>query len=112
MSDVNQGKLQPSSTYQKRKNINTSDVPSLRFCPLRRWFLLGRIAVLRTKMRPVVTDRVAWLVCLSDTIVSAAKTAEPIEMPFGSFWTRVGRMKLRRCGLMSNYFDRLLGDCL
>ena len=28
-------------------------------------------------------------------------------MPFG-FWTRVGRMKRRRCGLMSNYFDHLL----
>jgi len=48
-------------------------------------------------MRPVVTDRVAWSVCqsvgrslcLSVTAVSPAKTAEPIEMPFG-IWTRVG----------------------
>jgi len=35
------------------------------------------------------------------------KMAEQIEMLFG-FWTRVGRMKLRRCGLMSNCFDHLL----
>ena len=40
-------------------------------------------------MRPIVTDRVAWFVRLSVTIVSPAKTAEPIEMPFGA-WTRVG----------------------
>jgi len=37
-------------------------------------------------MPPVVTDRVAWsvyvLVSLSVTVVSSAKTAEPIEMPF------------------------------
>ena len=39
--------------------------------------------------------------------VSCAKMAEQIEMLFG-FWTRVGRMKQRRCGLMSNYFDHLL----
>jgi len=35
-------------------------------------------------MRPVVTDRVAWLMhLLSVTVVSSAKTAEPIKMPFG-----------------------------
>ena len=44
--------------------------------------------MLRTYMRPIVTDRVAWSVGLSDigrsvTLVSPAKTAEPIEMPFG-----------------------------
>jgi len=39
-------------------------------------------------MQPIVTDRVAWLVSLSVTIVSPAKTAEPIEIPFG-LWTRV-----------------------
>jgi len=43
-------------------------------------------------MRPIVTDRVAWsvyvglLVCRSR--LGRAKTAEPIEMPFG-VWTRV-----------------------
>jgi len=50
-------------------------------------------------MRPIATDGVAWSVCqsvyrsvdLSDTIVSRAKAAEPIEMPFGT-WTRVGPM--------------------
>ena len=38
-------------------------------------------------MRPIVTDRVAWSVGpsvgLFVTLVSPAKTAEPIEMPFG-----------------------------
>jgi len=34
-------------------------------------------------MRPTVTDRVAGSVALSVTLVSPAKTAEPIEMPFG-----------------------------
>jgi len=33
-------------------------------------------------MRPIVTDRVE-VVCRSVTLVSPAKTAEPIEMPFG-----------------------------
>jgi len=47
-------------------------------------------------MRPVVTDGLAWSVCLSVclsvTIVSPAKTAEPIEMPFG-MWTKMGPRK-------------------
>jgi len=34
-------------------------------------------------MRPIVTDRVAWSVGLSATLVSPTKRAEPIEMPFG-----------------------------
>jgi len=41
-------------------------------------------------MRPIVTDRVAWSVGLSVTLVSAAKTATPIEMPF-VLRTRVGQ---------------------
>ena len=44
--------------------------------------------------RPIVTDGVAWSVCqsvrLSRMIVSAAKTAKPIEIPF-AMWTRAGR---------------------
>ena len=44
---------------------------------------LGRIAVLRTEMRPIVTDRVAWSVCRSVTLVSPAKMAALIELPFG-----------------------------
>jgi len=44
-------------------------------------------------MRPIVTDGAAWSVCLlfglSVTIVSPAKTTEPIEMSFET-WTRVG----------------------
>ena len=46
------------------------------------------MAVLRT-CGLFFTDGVAWSVCLSVTIVSAAKTAEAIEMLFG-MWTRVG----------------------
>jgi len=45
-------------------------------------------------MRPILTDRVAWSVglsvCLSVTLVSPAKTAAPIEMPF-ELRTWVGR---------------------
>ena len=47
-------------------------------------------------MRTIVTDRVAWSVCrsvglpcLSVALVSPAKTAAPIEMPFG-LWARMG----------------------
>jgi len=56
--------------------------------------LLGRIAVLRMQMRPLVADRVALSVCQSVTLMSPAKTAEPIEMPleFG-LSTRVGPME-------------------
>jgi len=44
-------------------------------------------------MRPIVTDRIAWSVGLTVTVVSRAKTAEPIEMPF-AIWTRVGLWRL------------------
>jgi len=40
-------------------------------------------------MRPLVTDQVAWSVGRSVTLVSPAKMAEAIEMPFG-LNTRVG----------------------
>jgi len=39
-------------------------------------------------MRPILTDRVAWSVCRSVTLVSPARTAEPIERLFG-LWTRL-----------------------
>ena len=68
-------------------------------------------------------------VCLSVTVVSPAKTAEPIEISFG-IWTRVGQRSRvlgggahwrhlantvepstvhvrRRCGLLSDYFEHL-----
>jgi len=45
-----------------------------------------------------------------DTAVSCARIAEQIEMLF-DFWTWVGRMKRRRCDLMSNYFNHLLFQC-
>ena len=41
-------------------------------------------------MRPIATDGLEWSVGLSVTIMSPAKAAEAIEMPFG-MWTRVGR---------------------
>jgi len=41
-------------------------------------------------MRPILTDRVAWSVGLSVTIVSPAKTATPIELPF-ELRTQMGR---------------------
>jgi len=39
-------------------------------------------------MRAFITD-VPWSLCLSEIIMSCAKTAEPIEMLF-EVWTRVG----------------------
>jgi len=45
--------------------------------------LLGRISLLRIRMRSIVTDRLAWSVGLSVTLVSPAKRAAPIEMSFG-----------------------------
>jgi len=63
--------------------------------------LIGHIAVpvLRALMRPIVTDRVAWSVgrsvCWSVyccvTLVSPAKMAVAIEMPFG-LRTRMDQM--------------------
>jgi len=45
-------------------------------------------------MRPRIAADVAWSVCLSvralDALIVPAKAAEPIEMPFGLLWTRVG----------------------
>jgi len=51
--------------------------------------LLGCMALLCTLMRTIVTDRVAWSVAWSVTLVSPAKTTEPTEMPFG-LWARMG----------------------
>jgi len=75
----------------------------------------------------IATDVARGLsVCALDTRVSCAKTAEPIEMPFGEL-THVGprkhvldgvkirrirsqpqRVTSRRCGLLPNYFGHLL----
>jgi len=46
-------------------------------------------------MRPILTDRVAWSVglsvCRSVTLVSPAKTAAPIKLPFGlRTWVGLG----------------------
>jgi len=57
-------------------------------------------------MRPIITDRVAWSVCRSDTVVSPAKTAEPIEMPFGlRTYVDPGNHVLSRGSMLKyNYF--------
>jgi len=39
-------------------------------------------------MQPIVTDRIAWSLGLSVTLVSPLKIAESIEMPFG-YWFNV-----------------------
>ena len=75
-------------------------------------------------MQSIVTDGVAWSVCLSVTVVSPAKMAEPIKVPFGcglgwaqgtmswgqdSWWEGAifrGRrpiVKFRECCLCSGY---------
>ena len=58
-----------------------------------RLLLLGRIAVglLCVRICGILlqTEKHGLSVCRSVTIVSPAKTAEPIEMPFG-LWTPVG----------------------
>jgi len=43
-----------------------------------------------TKMQPIVTDGVAWSVCLSVTIVWTTKMAEPVKMSFrwGLGWAK------------------------
>jgi len=49
-----------------------------------------------------------WSVCLSDylsvTIVSSAKTAETMEMPFG-LWTRVGQNRSEHCRNPTNTIE-------
>ena len=84
-------------------------------------------------MRSIVTDQVAFSVSvgLSVTVVSPAKTAEAMKMPF-RIGTSVGPRKRlrwgctlappveyhytirvqRRCGLLSDYFDHLLNFCI
>ena len=51
----------------------------------------GRITVLR-KNAACCCYRPSSVVCRSVTLVSPAKTAEPINLPFG-LWTRMGRRK-------------------
>jgi len=60
--------------------MRSPSIPSLSFRPHR---IVRRCGLL------LVTDRVAWSVCRSVTLVSPAKMAEPIEMLFG-LRTRVG----------------------
>ena len=60
-------------------------------------------------MRSIVTDRVAWSVGWSVTLVSPAKTAEPIEMPFG-LWAWMGpRNRVLDGGLDHPWKGTILG---
>jgi len=49
--------------------------------------LLAIVTSINSYRRPVVTDGIAWFVfvsvCRLATFLNPAKTAEPIEMPFG-----------------------------
>ena len=47
------------------------------------------------QMWPDATDRVAWSICLSVSTVSPAKTAEPVEMPFGLLTRVVSKNRVR-----------------
>ena len=64
-------------------------------------FWLHRMHSVYKMMRPI--DGVAWFLCLLVTFVSPAKTAEPIEMPFGGWLgTRVGQGTIIRWGSRSS----------
>jgi len=96
------------------------------------------VLIIISLMRRIATDGVAWsvfCVCLYVKGIISAKTAEQIEMPFGSDrpqnqvlhgghvreraifdWANMGMPGRftkghgslgRRCGLLSNYFDLL-----
>jgi len=61
--------------------------------------LLGRITVLHTQMRPVVTDRVAWSVGRSVCLLSVCHDHEPCKNCWTDrdaigMWTRVGPRKI------------------
>jgi len=59
-------------------------------------------------MQPVVTNRVTWFVGLSITVVTLAKTVEPIEMSF-VLRTRVGpRNRVLDAGLRRRKHDKIL----
>ena len=60
-------------------------------------------------MRSIVAECVEWSVSLSATLVSPAKMAEPIEMPFG-FWARMGlRNRVLDGGLDPPWEGAILG---
>ena len=50
----------------------------------------------------IVTDRVAWSVGQSVTLVSLAKTAEPIQIPFG-LWVQMVPTNHNLDGVQSPY---------
>jgi len=58
-------------------------------------------------MPPIVTDRVAWAVCRCVTVVSPAKTAEPIEMSFG-WWASMGPRNHALDGVQKPPWERVI----
>ena len=64
------------------RGLRFSDRTLLYLC-MPEYQLLGRIVVLRRCGLLLRTEQLGLSVGLSVTIVSPAKTAEPIEMPFG-----------------------------
>jgi len=61
-------------------------------------------------MRPIVTDRVAWSVGRSVTLLSPAKMAQPIEMLFG-LWAWMGpRHHVLHGGPDSPWEGAILGE--
>jgi len=59
-------------------------------------------------MRPTVTNQVVWSVGLSVTLVSPAKTAEPIEMLFGLWAQLVIEQRKHAVGQSMNFRLKLL----
>jgi len=59
------------------------------------------------QMRAIVTVRVAWSVGLSVTVVSPAKTAELIEMPFG-LWAWVGSTNHALDGVQISLWEEVI----
>jgi len=77
--------------------VYVTGAQSCLLCGATEIIIIGRIAVLRMQIRPIITNRIVWFVglsvCLSVCHSSrTAKTAEPIEMPF-EICTRVGPKK-------------------
>ena len=77
--------------------VYVTGAQSCLLCGATKIIIIGRIAVLRTQILPIVTNRIAWFVGLSVCLSvchsnRTAKTAEPIEMPF-EIWTRVSTKK-------------------
>jgi len=70
-----------NSNLREKKVLSTKN--SKKRASYSSYVTLCHISILRTQMWPIVTDRVVWSVRRSVAVVSPAKLAEPIDMPFG-----------------------------